>query len=286
MQRGKEGGVVENAVTGELAEKRRKTAAAIAKRFVTARRQGKSLTEFPGTIPPDLDAAYLCQEMAISVWPDRLIGWKVGAIAPPWRHIFGTDRLAGAIFEAGLRQAGGEVEFPVFVRGFAAVEAEVVLRISHDAPAGKVDWIEREAQALVGAIHIGIETAGSPLATINELGPTAIAADFGNNAGLILGPEIRDWAAQPLRSLAVLTRIDGEIVGRGDVTVPSRGAIGALQFLAGQTARMGRPLKAGMLVSTGAITGVHDIKVGQSAVADFGSLGRISCFAVAAEPRA
>jgi 2-keto-4-pentenoate hydratase len=279
------GGVVEHAVTGELAEKRRKIAAAIAGSFVTARRNAKSLTEFPWTIPPDLDAAYLCQEMAISAWPDRLIGWKVGAIAPPLRHIFGTDRLAGAIFAAGLQHAGDEVEFRVFVGGFAAVEAEIVLRIGHDAPTGKVDWTGCEAQALVGAMHIGVETAGSPLATINELGPTAIAADFGNNAGLILGPEIRDWAAQPHHSLAVVTSIDGKIVGRGEATLLSNGPIDGLRFLAGQTARMGRPLKAGMLVSTGAITGVHDIKVGQRAVADFGSHGRISCRAVAAEER-
>ena len=34
---------------------------------------------------------------------------------------------------------------------------------------------------------MGVEMAGSPLATINELGPTVVAADFGNNNGLILG---------------------------------------------------------------------------------------------------
>jgi 2-keto-4-pentenoate hydratase len=278
---------VENAVN-ERSDKRGATAAAIAKCFVTARQNAKSLAKFPGTIPPDLDAAYLCQELAIEAWPDRLIGWKVGMIAPPLRPIFKADRLAGAIFKAGLRNASElrnadeRVEFPVFVGGFAAVEAEFVLRIAHDAPAGKLDWTEREAQALVGGMHIGIETAGSPLGTINELGPTVIAADFGNNAGLILGPEVPDWAAKPLDSLRVVTSIDAKIVGRGDAGFLLRGPIGALQFLAGQAAKMGRPLRAGMLVSTGALTGVHDINVGQSAVADFGAHGRISCFAVAA----
>jgi 2-keto-4-pentenoate hydratase len=274
---------VQSAVTNERSEARRRTAAAIARRFVAARRDAKSLAEFPGTIPPDLEAAYLCQDLAIKAWPDRLIGWKVGLIAPPLRALFGTDRLAGAIFEAGLRKARDTVEFPVFVGGFAAVEAEFVLRIAHDAPAGKLDWTERESQALIGAMHVGIETAGSPLATINELGPTVVAADFGNNAGLILGPPIRDWSAQPLKSLAVVTSIDGKIVGRGDAGLLPHGPIGALQFLAGQTAKIGRPLKAGMLVSTGAVTGVHEIKPGQSALADFGPHGRISCFAVAAK---
>jgi 2-keto-4-pentenoate hydratase len=131
-------------------------------------------------------------------------------------------------------------------------------------------------------MHIGVETAGSPLATINELGPTVVAADFGNNAGLILGPEIQGWAAQQPESLTAVTSIEGKIVGRGNAGVLPHGPIGALQFLAAQTARMGRPLKAGMLVSTGAVTGVHDIQVGQHAFADFGVHGGISCVAVAA----
>ena len=260
------------------------TAAAIAKGFVTARLNARSLAEFPGAIPADLDAAYQCQSLAIKSWPDRLIGWKVGMIPPPLRAVYSTARLAGAIFQRGLRAAAGEVEFPVFVGGFAAVEAEFVLRIGADAPAGKLDWTEQEARSLIGAMHVGIETAGSPLATINDLGPTVIAADFGNNAGIILGPEIRDWAAQPLDSLTVATSIDGRLIGRGHAGLLLHGPAGALQFLAGQTARMGWPLKAGMLVSTGAVTGVHDIKAGQSAVADFGAHGRISCVAVAAGP--
>lgn len=274
-----------NAVTGERSEDRMRTAAAIARNFVSARRNAQPLANFPGSIPLDLDSAYLCQELAIEAWPDRLAGWKVGMIPPPLRALFGSARLAGAIFEAGVRGGAGEVEFPVFVGGFAAVEAELVLRIAHDARDGKVEWSEHEARALVDAMHIGIETAGSPLATINELGPTAIAADFGNNAGLILGPEVRDWAARPLESLSVVTRIDGAIVGRGEASFLPQGPIGALQFLAGQAARMGRPLKSGMLVSTGAITGVHEIALGQRGLADFGALGRISCLAVAARQK-
>jgi 2-keto-4-pentenoate hydratase len=271
------------AVTHDRTEDRSDAAGAIARSFVMARRNAKPLSEFPGTVPRNLDDAYLCQNLAIESWPDRLIGWKVGMIAPSLRAALGSDRVAGAIFEAGLRHARDAVEFPVFVGGFAAVEAEFVLRITHDAPAGKVDWTEREAQALVGAMHIGIETAGSPLATINELGPTVVAADFGNNAGLILGEEVRDWAAQALDSLTAATSIEGRIVGRGDAALLPHGPIGALQFLAAQTARMGRPLKSGMLVSTGAVTGVHDIAAGQHAAADFGSHGRISCVAVAAK---
>lgn len=62
-----------------------------------------------------------------------------------------------------------------------AVTDERTLDRCETAGAGKVDWTEREALALIGAMHIGIETAGSPLASINELGPAVIAANFGSH---------------------------------------------------------------------------------------------------------
>ena len=51
-------------------------------------------------------------------------------------------------------------------------------------------WTDAEAADMVGALHIGVEPASSPLATINELGPAVVVSDFGNNAGLLLGPEV------------------------------------------------------------------------------------------------
>jgi 2-keto-4-pentenoate hydratase len=59
----------------------------------------------------------------------------------------------------------------------------------------------------------------------------------------------------------------------------------ALRFLAGHCARRERPLRAGMFISTGAATGIHDIEAGQRARVDFGALGAIECVAVAAKPQ-
>ena len=50
-----------------------------------------------------------------------------------------------------------------------------------------------EAADLIGAVHAGIEVASSPLGRINELGPIAVISDFGNNNGLVIGPEIAGW---------------------------------------------------------------------------------------------
>jgi 2-keto-4-pentenoate hydratase len=258
--------------------------AAIAARFVQARRAGQALSGFPGELPSDLAAGYACQDAAITLWPDRIAGWKVGYIAPDRRDGSGDDRLVGPIFSRAVwpQSPGGNVDVPVFVGGFAAVEAEYVFRLGADAPAGKTLWTADEALALVAALHIGIETAGSPLATINVLGPTVVVSDFGNNAGLVLGPEIADWRRRAESSLACETFIDGRSVGRGGATSVPGGLGAALAFALGRCARRGLPLRADMLVTTGAATGIHDILAGQQARISFGAAGELHCRAVPA----
>ena len=58
----------------------------------------------------------------------------------------------------------------------------------------------------------------------------------------------------------------------------------AFAWLLGHCAARGRPLKAGDLVTTGAVTGVHDIVAGQTARIDFGTFGEILCRAKPAGP--
>ena len=176
-------------------------------------------------MPPDLAAAYACQDAAIELVKDAIAGWKVGLIGKDAAAVFKQDRLAGPIFASSVRESrGGEfVGFPVFGGGFAAVEAEFLLRLGRDAPAGQREWTRAQARELVADVHVGVETAGSPLATINDLGPTAIVADFGNNAGLIVGPKLRNWRTTPVESWRCETFVDGTAVGSGHAGLPPGG---------------------------------------------------------------
>jgi 2-keto-4-pentenoate hydratase len=258
-------------------------ALSIARRFVEARRTHTALAGFPGPLPQDMAGAYACQEAAIALWPDDIVGWKVARIAPELRARLGTERLAGPVFRRSVRRAAGHaiVEFPVFENGFAAVEAEFIVSLGADAPAHKLDWTIAEAAGIAAEMHIGVETAGSPLATINELGPTAIAADFGNNSGVILGPAVRGWRERAFAAPLTVTCIEDRVAGRGQPGAPAGAALESLRFLLEHCARRGRPLRAGHLITTGALTGVHDICAGQSASIDFGPHGVIHCRAVA-----
>lgn len=256
---------------------------AIARSFVQARRQGHSLSAFPGSVPEDLERAYRVQDLAIAQWPDTIVGWKVGYIAAARRDHSGDDRLLGPIFARQCWNATGAiVEFPVFVGGFAAVEAEYVLRLEQDAPADQLDYTPEQAAAIASTLLLGVEIASSPLATINQLGPRVVVSDFGNNNGLILGPEIPGWQALDETTLRAETLVEGRSVGTGGASLLPGGLRTAFAFALGRSARRGRPLKKGDLVATGNATGIHDIQVGQQAVIRFEGYLEIPCRAIAA----
>ncbi len=258
----------------------------VAARFVRARRSATALPDYPGPVPSDLATGYRVQDAALKLWPDEVVGWKVGRVPPEHEERLQSNRICGPVFARSLWHVKpGEVTpFPVFEGGFAAVEAEYVARIAFDAPADRLTWTTKEAAELIAALHIGMEPAGSPLASINILGPTVVVSDFGNNAGLMVGAEIADWRSRRIEDLRCETVIEGQVVGQGGAFILPGGPVESIRFLAENTARRGRPLKAGMYICTGAAAGIHDIVAGQSAAVRFDGHGEIACRAYRAQP--
>jgi 2-keto-4-pentenoate hydratase len=257
---------------------------AAARKFVEARRAARALPAFPGPLPADLAQGYAVQEAAIGLWPDEVVGWKVGRIPEDLQAELGATRVMGPVFRGCLWPAdpAEPTPLPVIAGGFAAVEAEYIYRIGRDTPADKQTWSPDEALAYVDELFVGVELAGSPLATINALGPRVVAADFGNNAGLILGRAVPDWRDRPAPPCQAY--VDGKLVGEGGPRAIPGGPPESLAFLLAACARRGRPLRAGQLVTTGAASGIHDIEAGQTARIAFGDLEEIRCIAVPALP--
>lgn len=242
----------------------------IAKRLVDARRQASALPQYPGAIPASLDAGYACQDAAIPMWQSSIAGWKVGKIPDAWVEKLGEDRLVGPIFENRVQRPDDQRgTFAVIEGGFAAIEAEFIFVLAEDVPADKTAWTFEEAAAVVESLRVGVELAGSALPDINRLGPPVVVSDYGNNAGLILGPVIADWQQRSMDDLTCETFIDGVSVGTGRASSIPGGLLAALSFALSRCARRGLPLRAGQYVSTGAATGIHDIVAGQHARVEF-----------------
>jgi 2-keto-4-pentenoate hydratase len=260
-------------------------AATIAGRFLAARREAGGLAAYPGDLPATLDAAYAVQDAAIAAWGRKVLGWKVGRVQPPFAERLGADRLTGPIFNVRTAE-GDEPEMAVFAHGFAAGEAEFLLRIGRAPAAGQTRFTLDEAADLIDAVHVGIEVASSPLEPINRIGPVAVISDFGNNNGLVVGPAVEGWQDLRFESWTVTTRIAGVEAGSGRASGFPEGAIGAARFLFELMAKRGIALEPGQWISSGAVSGVHDAKAGQRVEADFGGRYGVACRLKAAAPEA
>ena len=252
----------------------------IAQAFVTARRQAAGLSPYPGDAPTTLADAYAIQERAIEIDGRRVAGWKVGRINAPLDGVLGANRLAGPIFADQI--VGREArDMAVIADGFAAAEAEYCVRIGRAPEPGRTGLSLDEALALVDAVHVGVEIASSPYAGINADGPLVTISDYGNNFGLLIGDEVPGWRNLGFLDWPVESRIDDAVVGSATARTMLDGPIGAVAFLVDCLAERGVALTPGSWVSSGAVTGVHQIRPGQRFEADFGVL-HVACGIVAA----
>ncbi|MEP9400542.1 2-keto-4-pentenoate hydratase [Sphingomonas sp. VNH70] len=246
---------------------------AIAARFVAARRAGEGFDDYPGEPPASLADAYAIQAHAAALRGGAIGGWKIGRIADAAAATFGANRLAGPIFADTIVDNGGEdTPMAVIGDGFAAAEAEFLLRLGALPDPLPACWSIDDARAVVSDVAIGIEIASSPLRAINDLGPAVTVSDFGNNNGLLVGAAIPPDRAHKLDAIPVSLAIDGRTAGAGDTSTMLDGPYGAVRFLLELAGRQGLTVREGQWVSTGAVTGVHRVAPGARVVATFGEL--------------
>ena len=247
----------------------------IAKAFVDARRNWNSITDYPGKRPADLAAAYAIQDCALSIWQRDVGGWKVGKIPSPTSSELGENRLAGPVFADLIREENADLaEFRVFDPGFAAVEAEFMLRLAPKA--GALPSTPAEAMSWVDEIRIGLEIASSPYGAINDDGPCVTVSDHGNNAGLLLGKRVPESAWSSIDEIAVQVFVEGREVGTATTATMLDGPFGAVCFLLANLRQRGIAPQAGWWISSGAITGVHEVSPGQKVAASFAQVGNIA----------
>jgi len=247
----------------------------IARTFVDARRRGIAVPDYPGTLPTTLADAYAVQDDALSLAEGEVVGWKVGRINPP---IDGIDRLSGPIFAGSVHdQAEPAVAMPVFADGFAAAEAEFLLRIGTAPDPAKTHYTMAEATALIDAVHVGIEIASSPFPGINSNGATATISDFGNNNGLVVGAEAEGWRDGDVNAWPIELWINDERIGAATAAAMLDGPFGAARYLFEHMAQRGIGLRAGQWISSGAVTGVHQVAIGDRVEAKFDGRFAVTC---------
>ena len=247
----------------------------IARAFISARQAGQALRDYPGAKPERLADGYAVQDAAIALAGGTVAGWKVGKIDPP---IDGINRLAGPIFADRMIVGDDPVPAMTVIRdGFAAAEAEFLLRLRANPDPNRRNYSLADARALVDAVHVGIEIASSPFVGINQHGAAVTISDFGNNNGLVIGAAIESWRDADLNLIPVELLVNGARIGANTAAAMLDGPFGAVRFLLEHMAARGIALPAGTWVSTGAVTGVHQVAIGDAVEAKFDAHYSVRC---------
>ena len=200
----------------------------IASAFLAGRAENRTLSDYPGPLPRTMTEGYAIQERAIALVEGSIGGWKVGRIPGALVDRHGDDRLAGPIWADSIRHPDSPATPMPILDGFAAVEAELMIRL-HEP--GDRPLSTQEVEERVSEVRLGIEIASSPFIGINEHGPAVTVSDFGNNHGLLIGPPIDDWRSIDLPRVPVSTAIDDTIMGTGTLADMLDGAFGAIAWL-------------------------------------------------------
>lgn len=248
---------------------------AISNALVDSRLNTRPLPDFPGRLPETVEQAYAIQAASIKRWPDGVAGWKVAKLTPGDSSRFSAERLSGPIFRSSINRVmpGSCLAAPIYEGGFAAVEAEIVLELRTSIEPSDSDYSDEELADLVVAAYGGAEIASSPMAMANDLGAMSVISDFGINAGVVLGPEITDWRTRLLDPMPVTVTVGDVEVGHADAVTIGEIPLQALRFLINLCASRGIDLPAGTLISSGALTGVHEVLLSSAARVDFGPVG-------------
>lgn len=241
-----------------------------------ARRATRMLTELPAACRPTTNAeGYRIQDAFRAAWSDRVAGWKIGATAKPVQEKFGTDEpFAGPFFAGTTFASPARTPWSAYVH--RAIESEFAFRFGTALPARATPYSRAEILAAIDALVPAMEIVGP---RFNDLlfgrCPTAIA-DCAVNAGFVLGTPIPDWRDADLVSHRVRLDVDGKTVAEGTGAAVLGDPLVVLDWAVEHLRNRGIAIEAGQIISTGTTTGIVHLEPGQTAIADFGSFGKVS----------
>ncbi len=249
---------------------------ALSEALIGLRKTYGTLDDFPAQLPATLSDSYDVQDISRANWGDEVYGWKVAGMSAEAQAKLGAAKQTGPVFAKNVvvLPEGGAAEFPIFAKGYGAPEPEYMITLKDCAALPKEGITLAQILSVVETIHIGVEIASSPFAKVTGMRVLSDIADFGNNWGLVMGPEIKDWGNMDLTKIDVICEIDGQVVGNGRASEGLAGPFGSVKFLIEHHKARGYDLPAGSVVSSGAIGGVTHMKVGSRAKVSFAGLGK------------
>lgn len=243
--------------------------------LMAARRDMRLLPGLPARCRPEtLDDAYAIQDAFVRAWGGEVAGWKIGATSPDALQKLGLEGpFYGPVFSPLIMRSPAEPAAAKY--NMRAVECEFAFRLGEDLPARGRPYSKDEVTRAIQAVIPAIELIDTRYDSFADYGGIALVADCGANGGLVLGDEIADWRAIDLPQHAVALEVAGERKAEGTGKAVMGHPLEALFWFVNARTERGAGLRTGEVVSTGTCTGLSLIAPDQTAIADFGELGRL-----------
>ena len=224
-------------------------------------------------------AGYAAQAQLPAVSGRAVVGWKIAATSSNGQaHINVSGPLAGRLLSGQVFSSGASV--PSQHNRMRVAEPEFAFTMGQDLPPQTSLYSQEHVMDAVVTLHPAIEVPDSRLAPFTQAGEAQLLADNACARHFVLGsPAPEGWRHNDLSQHAVQAQ-----VLKGDAIRYSRTGSGAwvlgdprtaLTWLANQLSRLGIPLQKGQVVTTGTCMVPLELEPGDSAWADFGTLGQV-----------
>ncbi|MGI9520752.1 MAG: 2-keto-4-pentenoate hydratase [Hyphomicrobiaceae bacterium] len=247
----------------------------LSERLWRARASG-SIVEIDDIVEPvDMAAAYDVQAEIVAQSGYEVVGFKVGSTSAEAQRFLGTDEpSAGSLLAPYVMSS--PAEFAVAGAQMPAIEGEFAFQLRKDLPASGAPYSYETVLEAIGGVAGAIEVVGTRIAGgLAGKGRFLLTADGGANIALVVG----DWHElrphMDLKTHDVTVVVNGAQAGHGQGAEALGDPLNVMVWLANQQATTGRGLRAGDIVSTGTCTGLAGVGPGDTAMADFGTLGRV-----------
>ena len=246
-----------------------------AETLATVRREGRLLERLPeASRPRSLAEGYEIQNAFIKTWPDKLAGWKIGATSHVTMERFGvSEPIYGPFFARDVHTSpatptAGSLQH-------MAIESEFAYRLGKDLPARAAPYAREEILDAIDAVIPCFEIVSPRFVRIPFDDVASAVADCMLNYAMILGTPITDWRGIDAARHPVQLRIDGMVTGEGNGSECLGDPRNVLDWIVEKLRAGGTSLGKGEILSTGTCTGIVPLQRGQTAVADFGALGKV-----------
>jgi 2-keto-4-pentenoate hydratase len=232
--------------------------------LLEARRTGRGAIDLPADCRPRSNDEACAIQDAVARQLGPIAGWKTGAPSP----------TSASAYAPIFTVIASPARFPAATQRLFGIEAEVAFRFARDLPARAEPYGRAEVVAEIASMHPAIELVDSRFADWTRADGLARLADNQSNGALIYGPPVPGWQELDLVRPPIVITAAGIAIGK---TKGNNGGdpLRMVTDLVNYCAATQGGLRAGVMVTSGSITGIDFAKAGDRVVAEFGPLGQV-----------